>query len=134
MEWIKRKYLIWKFIVENRFHIHFTVFILMLIPYFFKFYSKYWHNGIDVLIEGFITVFFTYSFLCLTPAYYIMRLILTDAFHIKDTDEDNELRKEFNEMFYNFLLIEYKLYNKILIAVTIPVVILFWIILAMYEQ
>lgn len=126
---MKKQHII-KFIVKNHFHIHFTVFILMLIPYCFKFYSKYWHNGIDVLIEGFFTVLFTYVFLCGVPAGYIMRLILTDAFHIKDTNEDNEPRKEFDEMLNNFYLIEYKLFNKILTTTTIPVIILFWIILS----
>lgn len=126
---MKKQHIV-KFIVQNHFHIHFTVFILMLVPYCFKFYSKYWHNGIDVLIEGFFIVLITYSFLCISPAHYIMRLILTDAFHIKDTNEYNEIRKEFNDMFYDFRLIEYKLYNKILITTTIPVIILFWIVLS----
>lgn len=106
---MKKQHII-KFIVQNHFHIHFTVFILMLVPYCFKFYSKYWHNGIDVFIEGFFTVLFTYVFLCISPAQYIMNCIWTDAVVI---DYKNE----------------YKLFNKILTTTTIPVIILFWIIL-----
>ena len=115
MEWKQRKHLICNFIVKNHFHIHFTVFILMLVPYYLKFYSKYWHNGINVLFDGFITVLFTYGLLCITPTQYIMNCIRSDTVVI---DYKNE----------------YNLFNKILITTTIPVIILFWVILSVYEQ
>lgn len=128
-----KNHLIWKFIIKNHFHLNVISLLLMIIPYYIKFYSKFWSNGVDVLIEGLITSFITYYLLCITPTHYIIHLILTDVLYIKDTNEEGETRKEYNDMLYNFCIKEYKLYNKILVTISIPVVILFWIILLVHN-